>query len=30
MKKEIINKSYQYAKRQITWNKRYKNAIIKK
>lgn len=23
MKKEIINKSYQYAKRQMTWNKKY-------
>ena len=25
MKTEIINKSYQYAKRQMTWNKKYLN-----
>ncbi|MFO0743562.1 MAG: tRNA (adenosine(37)-N6)-dimethylallyltransferase MiaA [Candidatus Paceibacterota bacterium] len=30
MKEEILNKSWQYAKRQILWNKRYKNAIIAK
>ncbi len=28
MKEEIQNKSWQYAKRQIIWNRRYKNAII--
>jgi tRNA A37 N6-isopentenylltransferase MiaA len=30
MIKEIENKSWQYAKRQTVWNKRYKNAIIYK